>query len=427
MSRAARLLWGLFILDAMLLTIALRATGGDTIIRPARKFFSAVQQTDSWRPMRLAQEYLDAGHDRPVYQEMLSNREVKFQYPLSSLLITRHLNPSWLNGISWFSVIVVIAAVWRILRRTAAGTPLEFRHDDPAVGLALIGLSLSFYPLIEAYSLGQIQAWITALLALALVAWVSGREDLAGVAVGMACLFKPTYAMFIVWAAVRRRTRFLVPLAGVLVLGTLAALVAYGWSDNVDYLHALRIMGRGGEAFHPNQSVNGLLNRLLANGNSLTFDRHAFAPYHPVVYVGTVVAFVALMGLALWLPVRRGALGTAADFSIFLLTITISSPIAWVHHYGVLLPILAVTAPMILSRRPIGRMTAPLLAVAYVAVSQCVGPLDSTAGLVFFALPQSYVLAGALTILSLVYGSLRPTRPLPVHVAQPASGTASAL
>ena len=222
----------------MVLAGVLQVSGGATIARPLRRFLAAEQQNDSWRPMRLAEDYVSAIHDRPVYDEMLNARGVKFQYPMSSLLFTRHLNPSWLNWLSWFSVIVVIVATWRILRRTGAATPLEFRHDDPAVGLALIGLALTFYPLVEAYSLGQIQAWITALLALGVLAWVGGREDLAGVAVGVACLLKPTYGVFVVWAAVRRRTRFLVPLVGVIVLGTFAALVAYRWLDNADYLTA---------------------------------------------------------------------------------------------------------------------------------------------------------------------------------------------
>ena len=414
MSRAARALWGLFLLT-VLLAVVFQATGGDTIVKPLRRFFAAVQQTDSWRPMRLAEEYVSASHDRPVYGQMLTSG-VKFQYPMSSLLFTRHLNLSWLNGLSWFCVIVVIVAIWRTLRRTGTGTPLEFSYDDPAVGLALIGLALTFYPLIMSYALGQVQAWITALLSLALLAWISGREDLAGVAVGVVCLLKPTYAIVMLWAVVRRRSRFLVPLAGVVLLGTLAALVAYGWSDSVDYLTALRIMSRGGEAFYPNQSVNGLLNRAMGTANSLQFSRYAFAPYHPVVYVGTLLAFVALVGLALWMPARRGAAGTSLDFSILLLTITLTSPIAWIHHYGVLLPILAATAPAILTKRPWGPPTGLLLGVAYIAVSQPVPPLDRAAG-VLFGIPQSYPLAGALTILCLLYASLRPTRPLPARGA----------
>lgn len=406
MSRAARILWLLFIIDVFCITAALEITGRDTIARPARRFFAAVQQTDSWRPMKIADSYLSAPHERPVYDELLNGRGVKFQYPLSSLLFTRNLDLSWLNGVSWFAIVVTIVCVWRILRRTGTGTPLEFRSDDPAVGLALIGLSLGFYPVMEAYSLGQVQAWITALLALAILAWVGGREELAGVAVGVACLFKPTYALLAVWAALRRRVRFLVPLAGVLVLGTLAALVAYGIPENVDYLRALRIMSRGGEAFYPNQSVNGFLNRLLGNGNSLVFDRYAFAPYHPAVYAGTIVAFVALLGLALWIPRRRGGAGGTLDFCAFLLTLTMTSPIGWVHHYGVVLPLLAATAPAMLARRPWGRLTGPVLAVAYTLVSQFIAPL--TEAVRFGGIGQSYVLAGAAAILVLLYATLPP-------------------
>ena len=63
---------------------------------------------DKLRPMRLAEEYLTHAHDHPVYQEMLTVRGVKFQYPLSSLIFTRHLTDSWLNVISWFSIVIVI-------------------------------------------------------------------------------------------------------------------------------------------------------------------------------------------------------------------------------------------------------------------------------------------------------------------------------
>lgn len=406
-SRAAAILWLLLIVNGLALTAILHATGRDaTIARPLRRFLAAVQQTDSWRPMAMAEQYLSAPHERPVYQEMLEERAVKFQYPLSSLLFTRHLNLSSLNGISWVSIVVVAIANWRILRRSGVDTPLEFRRSDPAVGLALVGLTLTFYPVMESYSLGQIQAWINACFALALLAWISGRQELAGVAVGLACLWKPTYLVFAVWALLRRRVRFLLPLAGTVALGTAAAIVAYGWTDNLDYVRALRIMSRGGEAFYPNQSVNGLLNRAFQTAASVQFDRHAFAPFHPVVYAGTLVAFVSLLALALWLPARRGAGGTLTDFSILLLTVTMASPIAWVHHYGVLLPILVALAPGMLATNPWGRWTWPALAVAYVAASQHIGPFNRAAA-TLFGLPQSYVFAAGLVVLAMLYASLR--------------------
>jgi hypothetical protein len=430
MSRAARALWLLFLLDAVLLTASLLMTGasdGETIVRPVRRLLAGIQQTDSWRPMGIAEQYLSGPHERPVYDEMLNVRGVKFQYPLSSLLFTRHLNLAALNAISWFSIITVVVVVWLILRRSGAGTPLEFRRDDPAVGLALVGLTLSFYPLIEAYSLGQIQAWINGLLALATLSWLTRREDLAGVAIGLACLLKPTYLLFGLWGLVRRRTAFLIPMAGVVLLGGLAALVAYGVADNVDYLPALRKISRQGETFHPNQSFNGLLNRLVGNGDSLKFDRLSFAAFHPVVYAGTMAAFAALMGLALWIPKRLRMDGGIADFSIVMLTMTMTSPVAWTHHYGILLPILAATAPSILVSRPLGRWTGAVLFFCYIAASQALPVSNRLAGTPLGIL-QSYLLIAALVFLGMLYGSLarRPVETVALSQRE-LSGMASAV
>ena len=409
-SRAAFTLWLLFIFDAVLLTAFLQvmgASGRATIARPIRRFLAATQEWDSWRVMQAAQEYLTTPHDRPVYDAMLNAKGIKFQYPLSSLLLTRHFSFASLNVISWFSIVIVVVAVWLILRRSSTGTPLEFRRGDTLAGLAIVGVSLSFFPLMEAYSLGQIQAWINALLALAILAWLTKREDLAGVAVGLACLMKPTYLLFGVWAVVRRQTRFLLPMAGVVFLGTLAAIAAYSLADNLDYLHALRTMGGRGEAFYPNQSVNGVLNRLLGNGDSLKFDRSAFAPFHPIVAVGTVAFFAVCMSLAIWIPARLRAAGRTGDFAIALLTITMTSPIAWTHHYGVLLPILAATAPSMLAGKPLGRWTGAVLAACYVLASQSIPFTNRLAGTPFGIL-QSYLFVSSLVILAMIYGSLSP-------------------
>src|SRR5262245_10631945 len=114
MSRSAKILWLLFAIDVVLVSGGLQAAGQVTIVRPLRRFVLSIQQQDSWRPMKMADEYLSAPHDRPVYDEMLSERGVKFQYPLSSLLFTRRLGFPALNRLSQLAVIVVIACVWGI-------------------------------------------------------------------------------------------------------------------------------------------------------------------------------------------------------------------------------------------------------------------------------------------------------------------------
>src|SRR5207248_25779 len=105
---------------------------------------------------QVADDYLRRPHEMPVYDAMLVERGVKFQYPLSSLLFTRHLNINALNVISWWSVAVTIVATWLILWRSGARTAFEFRLTDVMVGLGVMALALTFYPLIKAYALGQI-------------------------------------------------------------------------------------------------------------------------------------------------------------------------------------------------------------------------------------------------------------------------------
>ena len=66
-----------------------------------------------------------------------------------------------------------------------------------------------------------------------------------------------------------------------------------------------------GEVYYPNQSVNGLINRLVGNGNSLEWRSDAFAPYDSAVYVSTVVAALLLTGgVLLW---RRTMRATPID------------------------------------------------------------------------------------------------------------------
>jgi hypothetical protein len=99
-----------------------------------------------------------------------------------------------------------------------------------------------------------------------------------------------------------------------------------------------------GEAITANQSVNGLLNRLVQPPEVREWDFHSFPPPHPVVRAGTLAAALVLVGAALMLPSALGFGGTALDMAIAALSVTMASPIAWDHHYGILLPILVLAA-----------------------------------------------------------------------------------
>jgi hypothetical protein len=416
-SRAARDLWGVLLAVVLMTTIWVVTTGavGDTIVGPLRSYFSGIQALDSWRPMKAAQAFLDGPHDGLVYDAMLGTRGAKFQYPLSSLLLIRGLGYGALNVISWLTVPIVMAVVWFVLRRSSQNSVWKFDSGDAMVALAVFGLTLTFYPVIKAYSLGQIQTLITVALALAFAAVAYRRDDLAGVAIGFACLIKPAYLLIALWALVRRRWSLLATMTGVILIGMTAALVAYGVADNLNYLSALSLISKRGETFFANQSFNGFLNRLMGNGDSLKFDRTSFAAFNPIVYGGTLVVFLLLVGIGLWLPRRSQRSGSTLDLGAFVVTLTITSPVAWEHHYGVVLPIFAVVAPIALTSRPLGAWTAPTLATSYALISQSLLWTNRFAGTALGVF-QSYMLIGAALLLVTMYATLlRPSavgRPL---------------
>src|SRR5207302_10271348 len=84
------------------------------------------------------------------------------------------------------------------------------------------------------------------------------------------------------------------------------------------------------------------------------------------------------------------------------LSITIPSPIAWEHHYGTIFPILAVLLASVIG----DRRRLLLLAVSYVLISNYI-PVTNLLADTVFNVAQSYLLAAAITVLSL----LHTTRP----------------
>jgi len=340
-----------------------------------------------------------------AYQQKLENPQsdlyatffvdrVKFQYPPSSLLLfdlfprsminldelSRLVGPlkRWLDNLSRVAVALTVFAsvliLERGLRRSTSDRPAPPAQMAASFGLSL-AVGLTFYPLLVGYFIGQIQVFLNALLAAALLSHMMGRPALAGVCFGLCCLVKPQYALVLLWSVLRRQWRFTAGLAGVLIPGLAISITRFGLADHLRYLDVVRELSRVGEAFWFNQSVNGLLNRLLENGSALLANPRVpseFPPYHPVVYALTVLSSVAILALALW-PRRdagRAAVGgSVLDLMVMLVAITMASPIAWNHHYGMLLPIFAAVLPGLLYGRPLGRLTVPLLAFSYFATA----------------------------------------------------------
>jgi alpha-1,2-mannosyltransferase len=392
------------------LNVALRHGGYATTLRYLRMAAADQATADSWRPMLRALDAWDAG--QPIYQQVFFVDHVKFQYPLTSLLFPLALRSDIrrdvplmkaLNHVSLAIYATLTLAVLALFRLVWC----RDLPDEPRwplwVGLAAAAITpLLFYPAVMSYVLGQIQTIVNASVAVALAAWVAGRRRTAGVALAVAALVKPHVALFLVWGILRRQWSFTAAFLVTTALGVAIALAVFGWRNNVDYLRVVSFMAARGEAFQPNQTVNGLLNRLVQPPEERAWSFSRFPPPDAVVRTGTIAAALILLGLALTLPFRLGFAGSATDLAIMALSITMASPIAWDHHYGVLCP-MYMLAGGLLARAPAVHPWLVLgLLVSALLTGLSWGPLIEIDA-VPWNIVQSYVLAGAIVSLIVLY------------------------
>jgi hypothetical protein len=266
--------------------------------------------------------------------------------------------------------LIASAATMEIcINRSLLRLPTGFGGVSGRFALSL-ALGLTYYPLLKGYQLGQIQVFLTAFIALAVIVKLLGWEVFSGALFGVCCLVKPQYGIILLWSLLRRKWRFLLGFATIFLAGLAVSVARFGLNDHLVYLGVLTEISHHGESFWANQSVNGLLNPWLENGSPTQWSPTIFAPFHPVVYAATMISSFAILALAL-LPWGR-KLSVEADsigLMIALAAATIASPVAWEHHYGTFLPIFAVAFPGLMYFRPLGRATAPLLAFSYLAMA----------------------------------------------------------
>lgn len=337
-ARAWRLaLLALLILGALL--------GGRDLIRAADLGYVLTAAFDSWTPMIRALELLRGPDGAALYEQLFFAQQTKFQYPPTSLLpidLLGAIMPLSLPNLNLLNLALALlnAAALALLTRfafRAAPAPAFDTRWLPA--LAFVA-ALLFQPFTRAFALGQIQVWIDLAVTLACLLWWTGHRGAAGVMIGLACVIKPQFGMLLLWALLWRRWDFAAGFLAAALPVAAISILRFGWHNHLTYLEVLSFIARHGESFYANNSVNGIVNRLLFNGPNLTWDPNAFAPYHPVVHAATLLASLVFLALPL-LPAllwRRGQ-PRAFDFGFALLCFTMASPIAWEHHYGVMLPL----------------------------------------------------------------------------------------
>jgi hypothetical protein len=376
---------------------------------------------DSWGAMQVAVDHIAEMPDTPLYTKVFFTDNFRFQYPPSALFaLTAMLAidpervqindvydgawPAINTVVGWIFIALTAISVSALLEIGLASTQpeVDWRQLRTVRVLLVAGLTLTFYPVVKAFTLGQIQVWINALFALGLLAWVAGWRVSSGVLIGVISLIKPHYGLFLVWAALRREMRFAAACAATIGVGLAASVAVYGLANHVDYLRVLSFLSQHGEAYYPNQSVNGVLNRLMSIFDpvayvSLDLPAGQFPPFTPWVWASTLASSLALLLFALLRPLQQGIGDRVIDLALMAVACTMASPIAWEHHYGVTLPIYAVLLAACLGDR--GRLM--WLGVSYVLVSTYVPATNLLAGSPLNLL-QSTLFAGAIILFVLL-------------------------
>ncbi|HEY4008658.1 MAG TPA: glycosyltransferase family 87 protein [Acidobacteriaceae bacterium] len=307
------------------------------------QFLRGHQWTDSWLPMLKSLDYFHAHPAEPIYYAHLYDTLI---YPLASLLPLVALRKLGLSEsailqilaiTSWLAVLGVGAvSLWmgqRLLRRR--NVSLDWQ-SILAVMLACIGC----YPLIKGYALGNAQTFLSFLFAVLLLLWTTGRERSAGVAAALLAFVKPQYGLLLIWMILRRRWG-----ATIAFLACSAVLIAisvaiFGWHNNLDYIHVLSSLSRKAQSHYANQSMFGTLNRVIGNGENISYTPHLYTPYIPWVYRTTLITGLVLIAGALFFPWGK-LRGSTGDLAATGLASVASSPMAWEHHYGIVFAIAA--------------------------------------------------------------------------------------
>jgi len=232
---------------------------------------------------------------------------------------------------------------------------------------------------------------------------MSNRPGLAGGLIGLAGMTKPQFLPLAVLALFRRDWRFSAVLLAVAVLMTILSVLLYGWYNHLDYLKVLSFLSRRGEYQHLNQSIGGLLDRWLYHGPSLDRDplgaipQSAFPPYIPAVYFTVLATSLVFLVLPFVVTVKgKDATSELIGFCMAATLFTMASPIAWVHHFNVLLPGYAVAIKAAFDRWQGGRLyfSLCLIGVSAVLVGYPIVPASAVTDPARNIL-QSHVLFGA--------------------------------
>lgn len=271
--------------------------------------------------------------DHPLYDYArpdATQGKLEFTYPPFAALLLYPLG--WLSwGFAVAAYAIVSATlfgliVWWLVR------PLAARHGLP--GWFVFGVAFALFtglePIREAFTFGQINFVLWALILLDLLILLPRGSRFTGVGIGIATAIKLVPGIFVVYLLITRRWLA----AGVAAITTLAATglaaaLAPGASTVYFTEKLLHPEGVGQLGYVFNQSLMGLLARLAAPGDPSQ--------------LAWVLLCLPVAGFGLW----RAARAANAGDEVVGLTLTglvgsLISPVTWAHHIVWFIPAIVV-------------------------------------------------------------------------------------
>jgi len=199
-----------------------------------------------------------------------------------------------------------------------------------ALALAtVVVVCASMQPTFDTLTYGQIDLVLLALLVGALLASRSARPALFGLAVAAAALFKIYPLILAGYAAARREWRAVLWTAAWLVLLVGAAVAVVGWRDHVVYLTQVVPRIGSGTGWIENQTLNGFLCRLLS---TQVLPRPVHGAGVGAATSAALVVVVAASCAAAWRRAERRSAASALQFGLFVVTMLVAVPAAWMHY-----------------------------------------------------------------------------------------------
>jgi len=265
----------------------------------------------------------------------------------------------------------------------AAGAMLfvagEGREQRRPLVLAALLLTFSFFPVHYSLYMGQVNAFVFLLAALAFRAAGGDRPWLGGLCVALATVLKVFPAVLIAYFAVRRKPRAAVAAVTFVIVLTGLSLPILGTGPYKSYLADVLLQQSEGGAFYRNQGLAGALARLLTDNGYV----HAIANDPFLARSLALGGGVLLLVVALAVAARAGG-GDDVAFGFVWAATLLALPKSWEHYGGLLLFAYLAVTRRVLRQAPVPR--GPLFLVFF---SFCVWTFLLPTGSDYEQLPRS--------------------------------------